>query len=90
MGIGFRVPILRWSGWRWDLLPLLTLLTGSAAFGLLLARSWHLTSSLRGEGGIECEAFYYIPIWTVLIAMRGLVPELYPLALLTRTFCGAG
>src|ERR1035438_2484823 len=58
VGIAFRAPILRWSGWRWYLLPLLTLLTGTAVFGFLLTGSWHLTESLRGEVGLEHDAFY--------------------------------
>src|ERR1035441_1978528 len=57
-GITFRAPILHWSGWRWYLLPLLTLLTGTAVFGFLLTGSWQLTESLRGEVGLEHDAFY--------------------------------
>ena len=80
VGVAFRVPILRWSGWRWYLLPLLTLLTGTAVFGLFLACSWHLTE----EGGLDCEAFYQIPFWIVFWSMTGGLPVLYPLALLTQ------
>ena len=84
VGIAFRVPILRWSGWRWYLLPLLTLLTGTAVFGFLLACSLHLTELLRGEGGLECDTFYIIPFWSVYLSMTGGLPVLYPLALLTQ------
>jgi hypothetical protein len=83
VGIAFRVPILRWSGWRWYLLPLLTLLTGTAAWGFLSTCSWHLTESLRGEVGLERAAFYQRPLTIVFYSMTWFVPMFYPLALLT-------
>src|SRR5438477_10169563 len=81
VGIAFRVPILRWSGWRWYLLPLLTLFAGTTVFGFLLACSWHLADSLRGAGRLEREAFYKIPLAFVFYSMCFLY-VLYPLALL--------
>src|SRR5690348_11986250 len=56
VGIVFRVPILRWSGWRWYVLPLLTLLTATTVFGFLMPCAWALTESLDGE------AFYKLPL----------------------------
>jgi hypothetical protein len=84
VGIAFRVPILRWSGWRWYLLPLLTLLTGTAGFGFLLTWSWHLAGSLRGEVGLERAAFYQLPLTIVFYSMTWFLPMFYPLALLTQ------
>ena len=78
VGIAFRVPILSWSGWRWYLLPLLTLLTGTAVFGFLLTCSWALTESLGSE------AFYKLPLGIVFYSMTFYLPVLYPLALLTQ------
>ena len=84
VGSTFRAPILRWMGWRWYLLPLLTLLTGTAVFGFLLTGSWHLTESLRGEVGLEHDAFYKLPLAIVFYSMTSFLPVLYPLALLTQ------
>ena len=84
VGSTFRAPILRWMGWRWYLLPLLTLLTGTAVFGFLLTGSWHLTESLRGEVGLENDAFYKLPLAIVFYSMTSFLPVLYPLALLTQ------
>jgi hypothetical protein len=78
VGIAFRVPILRWSGWQWYVLPLLTLLTGTSAFGFLLTLAWALTASL------ESEAFYKLPLAIVFYSMTFYLFELYPLALLTQ------
>jgi hypothetical protein len=84
VGITFRAPILHWSGWRWYLLPLLTLLTGTAVFGFLLTGSWQLTESLRGEVGLEHDAFYKLPLAIVFYSMTSFLPVLYLLALLTQ------
>jgi hypothetical protein len=84
VGSTFRAPILHWSGWRWYLLPLLTLLTGTAVFGFLLTCSWHLTESLRGEVGLENDAFYKLPLAIVFYSMTSFLPVLYPVALLTQ------
>lgn len=78
VGIAFRAPILSWSGWRWYVLPLLTLLTGTAVFGILLTCSWALTESL------DREAFYKLPLGIVFYSMTSCLPVLYPLALLTQ------
>jgi hypothetical protein len=78
VGSAFREPILIWSGWRWYLLPLLTLLTGTAVFGFLLTCSWALNESLGSE------AFYKLPLAIVFYSMTFYLPALYPLALLTQ------
>ncbi len=78
VGIAFQVPILSWSGWRWYLLPLLTLLIGVAVFGFLLTCSWALNESLSSE------AFYKLPLAMVFYSMTFYLPVLYPLALLTQ------
>jgi hypothetical protein len=49
VGTGFRLPMLHWRGWRWYLLPLLTLLTGSTVFGVLVTCSW----SVAVPSGLE-------------------------------------
>src|SRR5690348_15003 len=84
VGIIFRGPILRWSGWRWYILPLLTLFTGTAVFGVLFTCSWALTDSL----GIE--AFYKLPLTIVFYSMTFYVAGLYPLALLTQHLLRSG
>lgn len=78
VGITFRVPISSWSGWRWHVLPLLTLPTGTAVFGFLLTCSWTLTESL------ERGAFYKLPVGIVFYSMTFCLAVLYPLALLTQ------
>ena len=78
VGGAFRVPILRWSGWRWCVLPLLTLLTGTTVFGFLLPCAWALTDSL------DSEAFYKLPLAIVFYSMAFYLVVLYPLALLTQ------
>jgi len=84
VGVLFRVPILSWSGWRWYLLPLLTLLIGTAVFGFLLTCSWAEAESLRGSVGLEGEAFYKIPIGIIFYSMTACLVWLYPLALMTQ------
>ncbi len=78
VGISFRVPIMRWSGWRWYVLPLLTLLVGTTVFGFLLPCAWALTESL------DSEAFYKFPLAIILYSMTFYLAVLYPLALLTQ------
>jgi len=78
VGITFRPAILRWQGWRWYVLPLLTLLTGTGIFGFLLTCAWALTDSL------ESDAFYKLPLGIVYYSMTAFLPVLYPLALLTQ------
>ncbi|SPE54332.1 membrane hypothetical protein [Verrucomicrobia bacterium] len=78
VGISFRVPILRWSGWRWYVLPLLTLLAGTTLFGFLLPCAWALTDSLDNE------AFWKLPLAVVFYSMTFYLVPLYPLALLTQ------
>src|SRR5262249_48931650 len=76
-------PILYWSGWRWDLLPLLTLLVATAAFGFLLPCAWLVTGLFRG-GGVDAEAFYKTPLAFVFYSMTFYLVILYPAALLTQ------
>jgi hypothetical protein len=78
IGISFRVPIMRWSGWRWYVLPLLTLLSGTTVFGFLLPCAWALTDSLDNE------AFWKLPLAIVFYSMTFYLVALYPLALLTQ------
>jgi len=78
VGITFRPAILRWKGWRWYVLPFLTLLTGTAIFGFLLTCAWALTDSL------DSEACYKLPLAIVYFSMTAFLPVLYPLALLTQ------
>jgi hypothetical protein len=78
VGITFRTPIAHWQGWRWYVLPLLTLLAGTAVFGFLLTCAWALTDSL------ESDAFYKLPLLIVYTSMTACLPLLYPLALLTQ------
>jgi hypothetical protein len=85
VGTGFRFRILHWTGWRWYLLPVLTLLTGSTVFGLLLTCSWCLAE----PGGLEREAFYMLPLNIVFYTMAfGWIT--YPLALLTQCLLRRG
>jgi hypothetical protein len=69
---------LRWRGWRWYVLPLLTLLTGTIVFGFLVPCAWALTDSL------DAEAFYKVPLMIVFYSMTFYLMVLYPLALLTQ------
>lgn len=78
VGISFRVPILRWSGWRWYALPLLTLLVGTIVFGFLLPCAWALTDSLDNE------AFWKLPLAIVFYSMTFYLVPLYAFALLTQ------
>jgi hypothetical protein len=78
VGITFQPAILSSQGWRWYVLPFLTLLTGTAVFGFLLTCSWALTDSL------DSEAFYKLPLAIVYYSMTAFLPVLYPLALLTQ------
>jgi hypothetical protein len=84
VGLTFRVPILRWTGWRWYALPLLTVFAGTAVFGVLMPCSWLLTESLQGGVGVDREAFYKLPCLIVLYSMTSCLVVLYPLALLTQ------
>lgn len=78
VGFAYRGPMFRWSGWRWYALPLLTLVTGTTVFGILLTCGWALTESL------ESEAFYELPLMIVFYSMTSFLVVLYPLALLTQ------
>ena len=77
-GTVFRVPMLRWSGWRWYLLPLLTSLAGTTLFGFLLICSWNLTE----PGGVESCAFSMFPLAIAFYMITGGWILLYPIALL--------
>jgi hypothetical protein len=83
VGFTFKGPILRWSGWRWYLLPLLTLLVAAAVFGFLVPCAWLITELFRG-GGVDSEAFYKTPLMFVFYSMTFYLVILYPLALLTQ------
>jgi hypothetical protein len=78
VGMAYRGPLFRWSGWRWYVLPLLTLLTGTTLFGFLLACSWAMSQSLDWEG------FYELLLIIVFYSMTSFLVVLYPLALLTQ------
>jgi hypothetical protein len=84
VGVSFRAPILRWSGWRWYVLPLLTLLAGTTLFGFLLPCAWALTDSLDNE------AFWKLPLAIVFYSMTFYLAALYPLALLTQHLLRTG
>lgn len=92
VGLVFRGPVLRWSGWRWYALPILTLLAATSIFGLLLPFSWFVTGVFSG-GGVDAEAFYKTPLALVFYGMTFCLVVLYPLALATqyllRRACGA-
>ena len=83
VGFTFRGPIFRWSGWRWYLLPLLTLLVATAVFGFLLPCAWLITELFRGNR-VDAEAFYKTPLLIVFYSMTFYLVILYPLALLTQ------
>ncbi len=83
IGIIFRSSILHWSGWRWYLLPLLSLMLATAVYGFLLPCSWFVTSFTHG-GGVDSEGFYMIPMMFVFYSMTSFLVILYPLALLTH------
>ena len=85
VGYVFKRPIRSWIGWRWYVLPILTLFAATALFGLLVPTSWWLTSIIRKTGKVEGEAFYFVPVYMVFYALTFWLFILYPLALLTQT-----
>jgi hypothetical protein len=85
VGYTFKKPLMTWRGWRWYILPILTLLFATALYSLLLPLSWLVTATLKGSGGVDGEAFYQIPAMMVLYSMTVYIVVLYPLALLTQT-----
>src|SRR4030095_8768022 len=62
VGYIFKRPIRTWIGWRWYVLPLLTLFSGTALFGLLVPTSWWLMSIMGRTGHLDSEAFYFVPL----------------------------
>jgi len=84
VGFVFKKPVMMWRGWRWFVLPVLTLLTATTIFGVLLPLSWMLTAKLRGSGDVDGEAFYLVPALVVFYSMTAYLVILYPLALLTQ------
>ena len=84
VGFLFKKPVMTWRGRRRYLLPVLTLLSATTLFGVLLPLSWKLTAALRGSGGVDGEAFYLVPALVVFYSMTAYILILYPLALLTQ------
>jgi hypothetical protein len=85
VGYTFKKPVMTWRGWKWYILPMLTLLFATALYGLLLPLSWLVTATIKGSGGVDGAAFYQIPAMMVLYSMTVYIVVLYPLALLTQT-----
>lgn len=84
VGFLFKKPVMTWRGWRRYILPVITLLSATTLFGVLLPLSWKLTATLRGSGGVDGEAFYFMPALIVFYSMTAYLLILYPLALLTQ------
>ena len=85
VGYTFKRPIRSWIGWRWYILPLLTLFVATALFGLLVPTSWWLTSIIRQTRDLDGEAFYFVPLYMLFYSLTFWLFLLYPLALLTQT-----
>ena len=85
VGYLFKKPLMTWRGWRWYVLPILTIFVATALYGLLVPLSWWVTAAIQGAGRIDGEAFYFIPVMMVFYSMTVYIVILYPLALLTQT-----
>ena len=86
VGYIFKKLVMTWLGWRWYVLPILTVLVASALYGLLVPSSWWAADMMqRGDFRVEGEAFYFIPPVMVFYSMTVYIVILYPLALLTQT-----
>ena len=83
VGIALKNPILYWTGWKWYVLPLITLLMATIVFGFLLPCSWLLTNTFSGDG-VDGEAFILIPFIFVFYSMTYYLALLYPLAMATQ------
>ena len=84
VGFIFRKPVMTWRGrWRY-LLPVLTLLSATILFGILLPLSWMVTAALEGRGNPDGEAFYLVPAFLVFYSLTAYILILYPLAWLTQ------
>ena len=84
VGFVFKKPVMTWRGSRRYILPVLTLLTATTLFGVLLPLSWMVTAALKGSGHTDGEAFYLVPALLVFYSMTVYILILYPLALLTQ------
>ena len=82
VGIALKNPILYWTGWKWYVLPLITLLLATIVFGFLLPCSWLLASVFSG-GGVDGEAFK-LTLIIVFYSMTYYLVFLYPLAMATQ------
>ncbi|HAL57304.1 MAG TPA: hypothetical protein DCP63_12765 [Bacteroidetes bacterium] len=85
VGFLLKKSIACYAGWRWYVLPLLSLFLGTSLFGLLLPSSWLITQWITGNGGVDLEAFYTIPLFMVLFSLTLYLPIFYPAALLTNS-----
>lgn len=85
IGLLLKNSIASYTGWRWYILPILSLLLGTFIFGLLLPFSWLITQWITGNGGVDLEAFYKIPFLIVLFSLTLFLPIFYPAALLTNS-----
>lgn len=85
VGLIFQKPLTAWQGWWRYILPLLTILSATLLFGLLLPLSWWVTAKIRGSGSVDGEALYLIPALVVFYSMTIYLVILYPLALLTQS-----
>jgi hypothetical protein len=84
IGFFFKKAVMTWRGWRRYILPLLTLLSATTLFGVLVPLSWQVTSRLQGRGDVDGQAFYQVPVFMVFYSMTAYLLILYPLALLTQ------
>ena len=89
VGIALQRPIVNWTGWKWLMLPLITILLATFVFGLLLPCSWLLYSLFSGGGGVDGEAFTKLPFLFVFYSMTYFLIFLYPLAMATQYFVRA-
>ncbi|MDB6023541.1 MAG: hypothetical protein JWQ04_3398 [Pedosphaera sp.] len=69
---------------NWFALPFLSVLLGTAIFGLLLPVSWAIASLVKGNGMVEGSAFYQVPLILIIYSMSIYLPIFYPLALLNN------
>jgi len=85
VGFLFKKALTTWRGWRWYILPILTVLSASTIFGFSVELSWRLTEAIRGREHFGSERFYFLPAMFVLYSMTVYLLILFPLALLTQT-----
>lgn len=84
-GILIKPLLLRCHGTRnWYAVPFLSVFLGMLIFGWFIPVSWQIAALINGNGGVDAQAFYQIPLMVVLYSMTAFLPIFYPLALLNN------